>query len=106
MIVGVLVSLLILQYSRILFLLAVMGYYLGAVIKGLMIGSIGNAFLDGNSFNYVLVAMALGGTFLVPSLRSTLLAAIGVAVTPFILDASAALGRSRGTFRPSRSPSA
>ena len=47
-----------------------MGYYLGVLVKGLMIGSIEAAFLDGNSFNYMLVAMALGGTFLVPSLRS------------------------------------
>ena len=73
-----------------------MGYYLGVLVKGLVTGSFADAFLDGNSFNYVLVAMALGGTFLVPSLRSALLAAIGVAATPFILDAAAAIGRSSG----------
>ena len=95
--VGLLVSLLILYYSRILFLLAVMGYYLGVLVKGLMIGSVASAFLDASSFNYynfMLVAMALGGTFFVPSLRSTLLAVVGVAVTPFLLDLSAAAGRS------------
>ena len=94
--VGLLVSLLVLRHSRILFLLAVMGYGVGALVKGLTTGSISAALADGNSFNYVLVAMALGSTFVVPSLRSTLLAAIGVAATPFILAASAALEQRTG----------
>jgi urea transporter len=95
-IVGALLSLLIASRSRILIMLAIAGYYVGVAIHGLMLGSWERALLDGNSFNFPLVAMALGGVLLVPSLRSGLLAMIGVAVTPFVVDAAAGAGRPWG----------
>lgn len=85
--VGLLLSVIVLRYSRILFLLALLGYYSGAIIRSLMLGSTSQAFADLNNFNFIFIAMALGGVFLVPSLTSYLLAFIGVAVSTVFMDA-------------------
>jgi len=84
---GFLIALVLLSASRILFLLALMGYYLGAVISGLMDGAMPQAFLQINNFNFILIAMALGGIYLVPSPKSYLIAAIAVAIATMLLDA-------------------
>jgi len=85
--VGLLLSLVVLRYSRILLLLALFGYYSGAVIRSCMLGSTSQAFADPNNFNFIFIAMALGGVFLIPSLTSYLLAFIGVAVSTVLMDA-------------------
>ncbi len=84
---GMLFALIILLASRILFLLAVLGFYLGATISGLMEGAMTSAFLQINNFNFILIAMALGGIYLVPAPKSYLIAAIAVAVATILLDA-------------------
>ncbi|RKZ55368.1 MAG: peptidase M23 [Candidatus Parabeggiatoa sp. nov. 2] len=84
---GMLFALVILLTSRILFLLALLGFYLGASISGLMEGTMTSAFLQINNFNFILIAMALGGVYLVPSPKSYLIAAIAVAVATILLDA-------------------
>ena len=61
---------------------------LGTSLTGLMKGSFSHAYMDPNSFNFILIAMALGGVFLVPSLKSTLIAAFAVAVSSMLLDAT------------------
>lgn len=86
--VGIALSLVVLRHSRILFLLALQGYYVGAVIRALMVGSAAQGFADINTFNFIFIAMALGGVFLIPSLTSYLLAAIGVAVSTVLMDAT------------------
>ena len=86
-VVGLLLSVVVLRYSRILFLLALFGYYSGAVLRSLMLGSTHNAFADLNNFNFIFIAMALGGVFLIPSPASYLLALIGVAISTVFLDA-------------------
>jgi urea transporter/murein DD-endopeptidase MepM/ murein hydrolase activator NlpD len=85
--VGLLLSLLLLRYSRILLLLALLGYYSGALLRSLMLGSPSQAFADLNNFNFIFIAMALGGVFLVPSLTSYLFALIGVAISTVFMDA-------------------
>ena len=84
---GILFALVILLYSRILFLLAVLGFYLGATISGLMEGAMISAFMQINNFNFILIAMALGGVYLVPAPKSYLIAAIAVAIATILLDA-------------------
>ena len=86
-IVGLVLSLVVLRYSRILFLLALFGYYSGAVIRSLMLGSASKAFADLNNFNFIFIAMALGSVFLIPSLTSYLFAFIGVAISTVFMDA-------------------
>jgi len=86
-IIGILVLIAILVYSRISFILAVGSYFLGISVLALLKGSYAQAFADISTFNFILVGMALGGIFLIPSKRSYALALIGVIVSVFILDA-------------------
>ncbi len=83
---GLIFALGILATSRILFLLSLVGYYTGTIFTTLMVGSSGQAFSDINHFNCILVAMAVGGIFLIPSIKSYLLAVIAVCVSTVLLD--------------------
>lgn len=93
---GSLVALLVLLHSRILFMLAVLGYALGTAVRAWMLGSWAEAFSDVNGFNFILIAMAIGGVFLVPTLKSFLLASVGVILATFVLDASTVIWSSLG----------
>jgi len=84
---GLILVLAIFWYSRILFILAVAGYLLGASLAGLLEGAPGSAFLDINNFNFILVAMALGGVFLVPSRQSLAIVVAAVLLTTVLMDA-------------------
>jgi len=86
-VVGLVLGLALLRSSRILFLLALFGYYVGAGTRSLLLGSVPQAYEDLNNFNFILIAMAVGGVFLIPSLTSYLLAAIAVVVSTLFLDA-------------------
>lgn len=86
-VVGVALSVVVLRHSRILLLLALLGYYTGAAIRALMVGSAAQGFADINNFNFIFIAMALGGVFLIPSLTSYLLAVIAVAISTVFMDA-------------------
>jgi len=84
---GAAIVILILLRSRILFSLAILGYLAGSAVHGVFIGSIGKTFSDPNSFNYILIAMGIGGVFLISSVQSYLLAVIGVAVSTVLISA-------------------
>jgi urea transporter len=88
-IVGAGLAALILSRSRILFLLAALGYLVGTTVRHWMLGSATKAYTDPLNFNFLLIAMAVGGVFLIPSVRSYLLAAIAVALAPIVMDAIA-----------------
>src|SRR6185295_4128402 len=90
---GVCLSLLVLSQSRILFLLAVLGFYAGAAVRSLMGGSFDGACGDDYNYNFILIAMAVGGVYAVPSVRSYLLAFVAVCVSTIVLDASDAICR-------------
>jgi urea transporter len=83
---GILIMVMILFSSRILFLLAIMGFAVGSVINGMFIGSIPQAMTDLNNFNYILIAMGLGGIFLIPSIQSYLIAMFGVAISTILIS--------------------
>ena len=88
-VVGAATAALILFRSRILFLLAALGYVVGTTVRHWMLGSAVKAHADPLNFNFLLIAMAVGGVFLIPSRRSYLIAAITVAVSPIVMDAIA-----------------
>jgi urea transporter len=90
--VGAMFSLLLLVRSRILFCLAVAGYYLGTSLRGCLLDSFEQAYLDVYSFNFLLIAMAVGGVFLVPSGTSFLIAAAGVMLAIVLVDAVQVFG--------------
>jgi len=84
---GILISLVILYFSRIVFIMAITGFYFGTLIHSYLIGSYTQALYDPYAFNYILVAIALCGIFLLPTLKNFLLALIGVAISVLLTDA-------------------
>ena len=88
---GLIVAWLLLLHSRILLLLAVLGYYAGVLLRALLIGSMDQAFGEINSFNFILIAMSVGASFLVPSIKSYLLAILGVMLSTVVMDAMTVL---------------
>jgi urea transporter len=93
---GLLLSLVVLYRSRILFLLAVVGYAVGVSVRAWWSGSWPQALADLNGFNFMLVAMAVGGVFRVPSAGSYLLAAGAVVLSAVVLDAVVVFGSPGG----------
>ncbi|NOR44508.1 MAG: peptidoglycan DD-metalloendopeptidase family protein [Candidatus Delongbacteria bacterium] len=87
-IIGIVVLLAILFYSRITFFVTILSYYTGIFFLALLKGSIPLAFAEISSFNFILVGIALGGMFLIPSKRTYLLTFTGVLVSVFIIDAT------------------
>jgi murein DD-endopeptidase MepM/ murein hydrolase activator NlpD/urea transporter len=82
---GIVLALCIVAGSRILFFLSLLGYFSGTAFSALLTGSFPAAFSDINHFNSILTAMAIGGVFLIPSLKSYIMAmAAACACTVFI----------------------
>lgn len=84
---GLVLAAALLAISRILLMLALAGYAVGVGTVALLSGSLEQATRDLNGFNFVLIAMALGGVFLVPSPQSYVIAMIAVAVSCVLLQA-------------------
>ncbi|MBD2777974.1 urea transporter [Iningainema tapete] len=89
--IGIIVALLLLLNSRIQFLLALSSYAFGSFIQGILTGTFAYVYYDPGTLNFILVALALGGFYLLPSPRSYLLAALGVALAVL-------LGQAIGVF--------
>jgi len=86
-IAGLLITLLVLYFSRITLIMALVGYYFGILIHSYLIGSYTQALYDPYAFNYILVAIALCGVFLLPTIKNFFLALIGVAISVVLTDA-------------------
>ncbi len=85
-IAGLIISLIILFYSRILFFLSVIGFLTGIWIHSLFV-PFNEALNSFYNFNFILIAMALGGVFLVPNIKSYIIALIGVILAVVLIDA-------------------
>ena len=86
-IAGILIALLILYFSRITLIMALVGFYFGVAIHSILIGSYTQALYDPYAFNYILVAIALCGVFLLPTIKNFALSLIGVAMSVILTDA-------------------
>jgi urea transporter len=84
--VGIAVMLLLLWNSRIQFVLAIAGYALGTHIRAILTGTFIYVYHDPAALNFILVALAIGGFYLIPSPRSYCLAAIAVVFTALISE--------------------
>ncbi len=84
---GIVLALCILVFSRILFVLTLLGYFTGTVFSAVLLGSFSAAFSDINHFNSILTAAAVGGIFLIPSLKSYLLAVTAAGASTVFLHA-------------------
>ncbi|MDQ7044429.1 MAG: urea transporter [Sulfurimonas sp.] len=85
-IAGLMMILLVLYFSRITVVMALVGFYFGVYIHSILIGSFTLALYDPYAFNYILVAIALCGVFLLPTLKNFLLALIGVSISVVLTD--------------------
>ncbi|NPA12666.1 MAG: peptidoglycan DD-metalloendopeptidase family protein [Aquificae bacterium] len=85
--VGLLIALILLFVSRILFMLSLLGYYSGTIASALLTGSFQQAFNDLSHFNFILIAMALGGVFLIPSIKSYFVSVVAVLSSNILLSA-------------------
>lgn len=83
---GFAVFLVLLAVSRILAFLSILGYLSGVFTKALFSGSLYQAVGDTSAFNYLLTSMAIGGVFLIPSLRSYKFATIGAVLSVPIVE--------------------
>jgi hypothetical protein len=67
--------------------MALVGFYFGTLVHSYFIGSYTQALYDPYAFNYILVAIALCGVFLLPTIKNFFLALIGVAISVVLTDA-------------------
>jgi len=74
--------------SRYLTLLAVAGFLCGFTTYAFLSGSPHPDLVAWNGFNFILVAMALGGIFTVPGLQSFILAMVGAVIAALVTAAS------------------
>ncbi|AKF24407.1 hypothetical protein YH65_02600 [Sulfurovum lithotrophicum] len=86
-IAGIAMFALVLYFSRITAIMALVGFYAGVGIHSFLLGSFTQALYDGYAFNYILVGIALCGVFLLPTLKNFILALIGVAMSVVLTDA-------------------
>jgi urea transporter len=93
---GLALALILLFSSRIILVLAVAGYATGTAITALMVGSYQQALAGTSHFNSMLIAIAVGGIFLIPSVQSMVLAVIAVVVSSIILQAADVIAASYG----------
>jgi len=84
---GSLMFLLVLYASRIMALMALAGFSFGVFIHSLLVTNYYEALNDPYAFNYILVAIALGGVFLIPTIKNYILALVGVLISVVLVDA-------------------
>ena len=84
---GLIMGIIVLFFSRIMFLMALSGFAFGVFVHSMLVTSYYQALNDPYSFNYILVGIALGGVFLLPTLKNYILALIGVVISVVLVDA-------------------
>ncbi len=84
--VGLALGAILLLASRILLALAIAGYAVGTLAVGALTGSLDGAMRDPALFNFMLVAMALGGIYLVPSRSAYALAMTAVLISTLFVE--------------------
>ena len=84
---GIGIFVILFMFSRILAFLAMVGYLTGILSTTVLTDSFSQAVASPNSFNYILIATAVGGVFLIPSIRSYIMAIIAVAVSVPVVEA-------------------
>ena len=87
-IVGLVLFLVMVFYSRYLGLLAVVGYLVGHTLLSILMVDPHPSFIVWTSFNFVLVAVALGGVYTIPGIASLAFALIGVVLTVLLVIAT------------------
>ena len=83
-IAGFIIALILFFYSRILFFLALVGFIVGVFVHSLFVSDALDSLYN---FNFILIAMAIGGVFFIPNITSYFLALVGVVLSIILIDA-------------------
>ncbi|WP_455206656.1 urea transporter [Kaarinaea lacus] len=86
--IGAILFVIICIYSRYLGLLALVGYAFGYLILTHFLFEPHPSFIIWTGFNFILIAIALGGIFTIPGIISLLFALVGVLMTALLVIAS------------------
>ncbi len=89
--IGIIVLLIVLAFSRISFFMSVIGYFSGTLFLTLLKGSAHPVNADIYNFNFILIAIALGAYLMIPTLKSYLIAIIAVLMSVIIMDTANAI---------------
>lgn len=84
--VGFVIALLLLIYSRISFSLIVWGFTIGAVFFSFFLGDYKVLIFEYMSFNFILIAIALGGFFVLPSWKAYLFQLFSIGLGCFFVS--------------------
>jgi urea transporter/murein DD-endopeptidase MepM/ murein hydrolase activator NlpD len=85
--VGLIILIGVFFNSRIRFFLIIFSYYVGVLVLSLFKGSLPAAAMDYSAFNFILIGVALGGSFFIPSRRTYVLIGTAVMSSVIVLDA-------------------
>ena len=83
---GVIIALILLAVSRIMFLMSLLGFLVGVFAHSIFVPYY-EAVSSIYNFNFILIAIALGGIFLIPHPKNYLIALIGVVISVVFIDA-------------------
>jgi len=84
-IAGLVISIVILLYSRVLFFMAVVGFLVGVYAHSIFVPFC-EALNSAYNFNFIIIAMALGGIFLIANIQNYIIALIAVIVSVVVID--------------------
>ena len=87
-VVGFLIFAIILYHSKILAFHAWAAFFTGVLIHSQVIDSFDQALFNPFAFNYILIGLTLGGIFLLPSIKSTIICLLAVGVSVILVDVS------------------
>ena len=89
LVVGVIAAIALVIYSRIAFMLSILGFYIGYYFYSFVGGDLTELTYSFIGFNFILSSIALGGFFIIPSIWSVLLVLI---VSPLIAILNSSIG--------------
>jgi len=84
---GLLLLIVMLYFSRIIVIMATVGFYFGVLTHSFFLGSFEQALYDPYAFNYILVGVALCGIFLLPTLKNFIISLIAISISVLLTDA-------------------
>lgn len=85
---GLILFLLMTIYSRYIGMLAIVGYLTGYLFLTILLFEPHQGFIVWTSFNFILIAIALGGIFTIPGIASLAFSVIGVLLTALLVVAT------------------
>lgn len=93
---GILIAAALFVHSRIIFLLSIIGYGVGIFMASLFSSNLLLPCSELNYFNFILVAIAVGGIYLIPSFKSYLISTFAVTISYVILTSNESFFRVYG----------